>query len=88
MVELNPQLKNDLIIIENSPVFLNEIMCVKPSFDKELLKSIKSAAKSIKNSVKGKQILKLFKSDGILDFDEKYLDKTLTIFENIQKIKN
>lgn len=88
MLELNPQLKNDLIVIDKSPLFINGLMCVNDAMSIELRDSLMSVAKKISNTSSGRQILKLFKSDNIIEFDSKYLSETKKMYEQFVKIKN
>lgn len=87
LIELNPQLQNELVVIKESPVFVNSIMCWNYSMDKSLIEPLLLAISNIPNTGSGKQILTLFKSDGIIEYDEKYLEETEKIFNKYNLIK-
>lgn len=88
MIELNPQLQKDLSIIEISPTYPNGLMCLNKNIDSELKNKIVTAAKSLSNTVSGKQILTLFKAENVVEFDENYLREIRAAYNNYKKIIN
>ncbi|MFZ1292037.1 MAG: PhnD/SsuA/transferrin family substrate-binding protein [Melioribacteraceae bacterium] len=87
MLELNPQLKNELTIIEKSPVFLGGIMCLNKSIDPQLKKSLFDVGFKLDKTVSGKQILNLFKAEKLIRFEEMHLKNILELTEKYSKIK-
>lgn len=74
MKELNPQISKELIAIELSPIYPNGLMCINKNISPELKTKIVSAAKTLSQSVSGKQILTLFKTENVVDFKEEYIE--------------
>lgn len=87
LIELNPQLDKELIVIKESPVFVNGIMCLNSSIDESLIEPIIRAIKNLSTTSSGKQILALFKSDGVIEYDEKHLEETENIYNKFNAIK-
>jgi len=70
--ELNPQLKNELIIIEKSPEYVATIMCLNKNIKKNIRDVTHDAAQNLTKTFSGKQITSLFKSDGFLKYKPEY----------------
>ncbi len=86
MLELNPQLKNELTIIEKSPILLGGIMCLNKSIDTQLKKSLFDVGFKLDKTVSGKQILNLFKAEKLVRFEEIHLKNILELTEKYAKI--
>ena len=87
MLELNPQLKNDLVVIDKSPILINGFSCLNDNISIELRDSIINVSQRISNTNSGMQILTLFKSDNIIKYDPKYLIETEKMYKEFLKIK-
>ena len=87
MLELNPQLKKELVVIETSPILVNGLMCINKLIEPELRKSLLIAASKLGKTPSGKQILNLFKSEDVIVFEEKYLKEIEILTEKFNKIK-
>ncbi|MBK8944553.1 MAG: PhnD/SsuA/transferrin family substrate-binding protein [Ignavibacteriae bacterium] len=87
ILELNPQLKNELTIIEKSPILLNGIMCVSKNIDSPVKKALLDVCVKLEKTVSGKQILNLFKSENLILFEDSHLKNILELTEKYAKIK-
>lgn len=88
MIELNPQLKNDLIIIQKSPMLVSGIMFIKKNLGDDLKNIIANAAHRLSNSTSGKQILSLFGSEALVKFKPEYLISTKELIDKFEEIEN
>lgn len=86
--ELNPQLKNELIIIEKSPEYVATIMCLNKNIKKSVKKATLDAAQNLTTTISGMQLTSLFKSDGFLMYKPEHLKSTLDLYDKYNKIKN
>lgn len=87
MLELNPQLKKELTVIETSPILVNGLMCINKLIEPDLRKSLLEAASKIGKTPSGKQILNLFKSEDVIVFEEKYIKEIEILTDKYNKIK-
>lgn len=74
MCELNPQLKRQLEILQESPNFLTEIYFMNNNSQKEVLADIKSNTQELNATMNGSQVLKLFQAYKISNFEQKHLE--------------
>lgn len=86
MLELNPQLKNDLIVIEKSPSLVNGIMCINKNLDEDVKKLTLDTAQKLSQTASGKQILTLFKSEGLVKFKPEYIKSTKELVDKYKQI--
>ncbi|MCB0742424.1 MAG: PhnD/SsuA/transferrin family substrate-binding protein [Ignavibacteriales bacterium] len=87
MLELNPQLKKELIIIEKSPEFINGIFCLNKSVNENIKNITLDAAQKLTQSISGRQILSLFKSEELLKYKVEYIKSTKELYEKYKKIQ-
>ena len=87
MLELNPQLKNELMIIEKSPEFVGGIMCINKNVSEDIKKIALDTAKKLSKTTSGKQILALFKAKKLVKYNPEYLKKTKELYDNYNKIQ-
>ncbi|MCB0746394.1 MAG: PhnD/SsuA/transferrin family substrate-binding protein [Ignavibacteriae bacterium] len=87
MLELNPQLKNELMIIEKSPEFVGGIMCINKNVSEDIKKIALDTAKKLSKTTSGKQILALFKAKKLVKYNPEYLKKTKELYDKYNKIK-
>jgi phosphonate transport system substrate-binding protein len=86
MLELNPQLKNDLLIIDTSPELVNGIMCINDKLENNLRETTTETARKLSHTDSGKQILTLFKSEELLKFKPEHIKSTKELFDKYKKI--
>lgn len=87
MIEFNPQLKNDLIIIDKSPELVNGLMCFNKKLDENTKTIIINTSLKISNSVSGKQLLALFRADDLIRFKKEDLQGTIDLYKKYKKIE-
>ncbi len=87
MVELNPQLGRDLKIIAKSAPFCKSIVSFRKDYSKENREILVKNAIKLHKSIKGKQILTLFRTEQIVVFDPNDLSSCRALFTEYQAIK-
>jgi ABC-type phosphate/phosphonate transport system substrate-binding protein len=87
MASLNPQLKTDLMVIAESAPFFRGLMCYHPDFNPERADRIKAVALKMHTSVKGRQILALFKTEKLLEFRPEFLDSVMALLAENSSLK-
>jgi len=81
MVELNPQVGQELSVLAESPGFLNLISCFHRDFDPEVKRAVMDKAYLLHENPGGQQILTLFRMDKAIPFDPSYLRDLETLVE-------
>ena len=76
LVELNPQLGEDLTILATSPPLLLQIMCAAKTLDSGLREALLEAAARLPGEPEGRQMLMLFRSDRTAGFEARHLQAT------------
>jgi ABC-type phosphate/phosphonate transport system substrate-binding protein len=87
MVELNPQLGEQLTIVNTSPVFVLGIVVFRKDFNEEYRKRIIKTALDFRQLPSGKQLLTLFKVDDFFPFHSSDLDSLRELIKEYRKIK-
>ena len=83
--ELNPQIAENLIIIEESPSLLTGLICFNESIigtqkEKVLIKALES----LHNNYYGKQLLDLYSIEQLIPFDEKHLINVINLMKGLK----
>ena len=81
MVEMNPQLRTDLVAIAESPPFLASVTCFPPGCDPELRELVVDGALALHTHPRGQQILALFGVREIRRFEESQLAQIAILLE-------
>jgi ABC-type phosphate/phosphonate transport system substrate-binding protein len=87
MVELNPQLGEQLRVLSTSPVLVLGVVVFRKDFNEEYKKRIIKTALNFKNIPSGKQILTLFKVDDFYPFHDSDLDSLLGLLEEYKHLQ-
>jgi ABC-type phosphate/phosphonate transport system substrate-binding protein len=74
MQDLNPQIGEDIALLENSPGFVFFISCVRTDLDPAFKQNVIDSALNLHATMEGQQILLLFKTKRIIVFKPEYLD--------------
>jgi ABC-type phosphate/phosphonate transport system substrate-binding protein len=74
MAELNPQVGAQLTILARSQPMLPRLLCFRPDLDTEAKATLRDAALQLHTKPSGQQVLRLFRSERIVPFDEAHLD--------------
>jgi ABC-type phosphate/phosphonate transport system substrate-binding protein len=88
MVELNPQVKEKLKIIASSEEYVEGVNFFRKDYDENYKKIVLDRSQKLKDSVRGRQIMLLFKIDKVALLEEKDLDtvrKLLADYERLRK---
>jgi ABC-type phosphate/phosphonate transport system substrate-binding protein len=76
MVELNPQLRNQLKIIVTSPAFAPLVICTKTGYDVPIKSVVLEEMQELHKDPEGQQLLMFFKVDHFIPFDPALLEGT------------
>ncbi len=87
IVELNPQVGNDLVAIERSPKCLRAFALFRSDYNETDRKRLERSALKLHQTVKGKQILMLFKTEKIIDYDPAFIKTTEDLWAEYHKLK-
>ena len=87
MVELNPQLSRELLILEESPPMPICIIAVRKGIPVQHKKTIQEACTSLDKSTQGKQLLTLFRMDRLVSFRPEYLTQLEKLFRENRRLK-
>lgn len=87
MVELNPQVGKNIKIVAESPEIINGVSFFRKGYSSEARSAIQNEISNIHQTVHGRQILMLFKIDGITHIEEKDFDSLNKIIKDYDKYK-
>jgi ABC-type phosphate/phosphonate transport system substrate-binding protein len=79
MCELNPQVRNKLAVVEESPPLMPVVLCAHKSSDPRLLKRMHQVMATAHNDPWAKQIFITFRMEKLEDFDP-------VLFDNVRKL--
>ncbi len=89
MCELNPQIGQQLTVIEESPVYTNGLVCFTSILkDKKSRNELQNKIGIISDYNSGQQMLKLMKIDNIMPYKESFLDPYRKLLKDYSEIKN
>jgi ABC-type phosphate/phosphonate transport system substrate-binding protein len=88
MKELNPQLESELFIIARSPSYLRSVFCFTKNFSLQEKNDILSVTFKLDSYARGRQILALFRFDGILPFKPENIENVESLYEEYRNISN
>jgi ABC-type phosphate/phosphonate transport system substrate-binding protein len=88
MVELNPQLGEQLKVLSTSPVLVLGVVVFRKDFNEEYKKLIINTALNFKNIPSGKQILTLFRVDDFFPFHNSDLDSLIGLLEEYKHLRH
>ncbi len=88
MVELNPQLGEQLRILNASPIFVLGVVVFRKDFNEEYRKRIIKTAIDFRKLPSGKQILTLFRVDDFFTFYNSDLDTLLGLLDEYKHLQH
>ena len=86
IVEMNPQIDQTLKVLERSPECLRALALYRADYPEEDRKRLNRSAIKLHNSVKGQQILTLFKTEKIISYDPSFLKTTEALLKEYESI--
>ena len=87
MIELNPQLKKKLKILETSSGYIKGLVCIRKDFYPNLYTDVLNGLFNLTNSESGNQILKFFGQSRLIPFESHFLDNIEKLLSDNQKLK-
>lgn len=85
-VELNPQLKNAILVMAESPGFIYNFLAYRNDLDKKFVEAMISEATNLHSRVDGKQVLNLMKLKRVFQITEEDLMDTRKFYERYNQI--
>lgn len=79
--ELNPQLANDLKILDQSPGFLESVVCFRADYDEKMKQLIRERSVLIQSYPKGEQILTLFQLKRMIHYEDSFVNSLETLLK-------
>ncbi len=88
MAELNPQLRKQIRIIEETAPMATGVICIRRSCDQRQREQLKDILETLDRSVEGKQLLTLFRMSGLIPYDPSYLESSVAFLKKYYSLKN
>jgi phosphonate transport system substrate-binding protein len=83
MVDLNPQIGQQLMIVAQSPPILRGLLAFRKDYSDRIKKAVVKTLKNLHNDPQGKQILTLLRYDRLVDFKPEHLNSITALFQGI-----
>lgn len=80
MVDLNPQIAQNLMILRESQPFLFSIGALHPGIDKRAAEIIKKFSKMLIEEPEGRQLLLLYGIEEVVDYKPEYLENIMNLY--------
>ena len=84
---LNPQIGEELVILETSVPLLMSVLCTTEGMDEELETLVREGIQQLPEYAEGRQLLTLFGVDGHVLFREEYLEGTKSLIKRAEKLR-
>ncbi len=88
LAKLNPQIENQLAILESSPEFIETVSLYRKNLDESIKNSITDAMCSMDDTIEGKQVRILFMIDGMVPADESDIKPFRLLLEEYERLKS
>ncbi len=82
MVELNPQIGKELMVLLNSEKLLYGLFCFRKDLSADTKKRILENALTMRNTTTGRQILTLFQIETVIRYNPSFLSTTLALMNS------
>lgn len=86
MVELNPQLGQDLVNLARSPGYCFGLLCCRKGFVEEYEGNVLNSLLELHQDPQGKQLLKIFRIDKFVSFQPYHLESVEMLYDDYQKL--
>ena len=87
MVELNPQLNEQLTVLAYSSPLVHSIACLNRNADEQVKKAIIDTASKLGESTNGRQILILFQLDRVVPFKPSHFEALVALVKEHHDLK-
>jgi hypothetical protein len=87
MCELNPQIGEDLIVMERSPELLRHVMCFRTDCNPLIKRDLKDILPRIHEFVEGRQMLTLLKTERIVPYDPVSIRPLEELLEEYKRLR-
>jgi phosphonate transport system substrate-binding protein len=87
MVEMNPQINKNLIVLQKSPAFQEIVFCMQKDYDDKTKKMMMDVSETLHLDPKGKQMLLLFRKDRVLPFKPEYIESVESLIKEYNELK-
>ena len=83
---LNPQIGNRIVVVSESKSLIGDFTCIPTSVNEKFKQSIEYAALHLHERTAGRQILTLFHIDRVVPFQPSYLDGTIELLRERDRL--
>ncbi len=87
MVELNPQLGQNLDIFYRSPQLLRGVVCFRTKYEEKYKDAVRTTLKSLHEDLDGQQILLVMREEMLLSYRPQYMETSRELFKSHQSLK-
>ncbi|MCB0751696.1 MAG: PhnD/SsuA/transferrin family substrate-binding protein, partial [Ignavibacteriae bacterium] len=87
MMEMNPQISKKISVFKKRENLINDLFCFVNSMNPNLKSNLLDFGQTLDKQPKMEQVYKMFKIDGSYLLEEHYLDSTLMLWQEYNKIK-
>ena len=87
MVDLNPQLHEDLVVLLTSPGFCRGLLCASEDAYDKYANRLRDSVSTLTEGPYGQQLLMAFRVDAIVPFEPAYLDEIRSVLDEYERLK-
>jgi phosphonate transport system substrate-binding protein len=87
MVEMNPQINKNLIVLQKSPAFQEIVFCIQKDYDDKSKKMMMDVSATLHLDPKGKQMLLLFRKDRVIPFKPEHIESVESLIKEYNELK-
>lgn len=88
MAELNPQLRSQMQVIEETAPMATGVICIRRSCEKQQREPLREILETLDRSVEGRQLLTLFRMSGLIPYRPAYLESSVVFLKRYNDLKN
>jgi len=85
--QLNPQMETQLMVLAESPILSDSVVCLVPGTSDKYRKNIYKAMLTLNESKSGKQLYTIFQTNGITPFKAEYLEGLEGLLREHKRLK-
>ena len=87
MVELNPQLERELVILKSSPEFLRGVVIFRNDLEPEIKDSVSDTMRTMHEDPDGEQIMIVMREQRLLPYKEEYIENVKALLEEYRRLQ-
>lgn len=88
MAELNPQIRSQMRVIEETAPMATGVICIRRSCEKRQREPLREILETLDRSVEGRQLLTLFRMSRLIPFHPDYLESSVVFLKRYNDLKS